>query len=52
MLTNPQGIVKLTISEPHNRSTLSSLYYQAIIWAHVTSCHSRNAGRVESWRGS
>jgi len=37
------GIVNLTISKPHNRSAVSSLYYQAMIWAQVTSCHSQNA---------
>jgi hypothetical protein len=34
--------VKLTISEPHNGSTVSSLDYSASIWAQVTSCHSQN----------
>jgi len=36
------GVVKLTISEPHNGSAVSSLYYSASIWAQVTSCHSKH----------
>jgi len=41
--TSQIGIVNLRLSEPHDRSAVSSLYYQATIWAHVTSCHSQNA---------
>ncbi len=37
------GIVNLMLSKPNNRLTISALYHQVIIWAHVTSCHSQNA---------
>jgi hypothetical protein len=37
-----RGFVNLRLPEPHNRSAVSSLYYQAMSWAHVTSCHSQN----------